>query len=163
MHRIRISVPRLELHANLLTRTRAVISFKKIRRTKIRIGFLHRCRGVAYPYTDGAEDIELLERIYFSFTIRWITGPGISHGFRIRSFKVIIRKEDWKNSKYLPEIPLMQPFTSLSGFLDKHMCSALYVRSSETANRSLWTGNQDFKDGVQLVGNTQAFYYGIKF
>lgn len=63
----------------------AVINLRKYAKQKIRVGYAPTC-GVAYPASEGTKDIELQQRYILVLTTQWITGPGMWHGFPIRSF-----------------------------------------------------------------------------
>lgn len=82
---LKLSIPEtFQIAHNLLkAHGQAVINLRKYAKQKIRIGFAP-TGGVAYPYTDSAEDIEAARKVYFGFynpmdnwtwNISWFSDP----------------------------------------------------------------------------------------
>ena len=129
---LKLSVPEtFQIAHNLLkAHGQAVINLRKYAKQKIRIGFAP-TGGVAYPYTDSAEDIEAARKVYFGFynpmdnwtwNISWFSDPVFLGHYPKEGLE--------KFKEYLPEITEtdMQLIHQPLDFMGQNIYNGYYVR-----------------------------------
>jgi len=154
------------VHNILKAHGQAVISLREHAGRPVRIGFAPTC-GVAYPYSDSAEDIEAARKVYFGFynedsnwawNESWYSDPVFLGHYPQEGME--------KYAPYLPEIAdgdmdlIHQPID----FMCQNIYNGYYVKAGEN-------GEPEFVDRAAGFPKTacgwpvtpEALYYGAKY
>ncbi len=156
---VKLSIPEtFQIAHNLLkAHGQAVINLRKYAKQKIRIGFAP-TGGVAYPYTDSAEDIEAARKVYFGFynpmdnwtwNIAWFSDPVFLGHYPKEGLEKFTKSICRKSQRRYAADP------SATGFYGtKHIQWLLRAsgRRRRTGICQPCTGIS--KDGGRLAGNT---------
>ena len=165
---LKLSIPEtFQIAHNLLkAHGQAVINLRKYAKQKIRIGFAP-TGGVAYPYTDSAEDIEAARKVYFGFynpmdnwtwNISWFSDPVFLGHYPKEGLE--------KFKEYLPEITQtdMQLIHQPLDFMGQNIYNGYYVRQGADGEPEFVDREPGFpKTACNWPVTPKAFYYGIKF
>lgn len=165
---LKLSIPEtFQIAHNLLkAHGQAVINLRKYAKQKIRIGFAP-TGGVAYPYTDSAEDIEAARKVYFGFynpmdnwtwNISWFSDPVFLGHYPKEGLE--------KFKEYLPEITEtdMQLIHQPLDFMGQNIYNGYYVRQGADGEPEFVDREPGFpKTACNWPVTPKAFYYGIKF
>ena len=140
--------------------------FGEYAKQKIQIGFAP-TGGVAYPYTDSAEDIEAARKVYFGFynpmdnwtwNISWFSDPVFLGHYPKEGLE--------KFKEYLPEITEadMQLIHQPLDFMGQNIYNGYYVRQGADGEPEFVDREPGFpKTACNWPVTPKAFYYGIKF
>ena len=165
---LKLSIPEtFQIAHNLLkAHGQAVINLRKYAKQKIQIGFAP-TGGVAYPYTDSAEDIEAARKVYFGFynpmdnwtwNISWFSDPVFLGHYPKEGLE--------KFKEYLPEITEadMQLIHQPLDFMGQNIYNGYYVRQGADGEPEFVDREPGFpKTACNWPVTPKAFYYGIKF
>ena len=163
---LKLSVPEtFQIAHNLLkAHGQAVINLRKYAKQKIRIGFAP-TGGVAYPYTDSAEDIEAARKVYFGFynpmdnwtwNISWFSDPVFLGHYPKEGLE--------KFKEYLPEITEadMQLIHQPLDFMGQNIYNGYYVRQGADGEPEFVDREPGFpKTACNWPVTPKAFYYGL--
>ena len=165
---LKLSIPEtFQIAHNLLkAHGQAVINLRKYAKQKIQIGFAP-TGGVAYPYTDSAEDIEAARKVYFGFynpmdnwtwNISWFSDPVFLGHYPKEGLE--------KFKEYLPEITEsdMQLIHQPLDFMGQNIYNGYYVRQGADGEPEFVDREPGFpKTACNWPVTPKAFYYGINF